>query len=392
MDLHSTTHAVLTPDSPVAAIPTGVSGPLPEGTVGLILGRSSTSLQGILVIPGVVDADYTGEIQILLSPPTTTIQIQPNQRIAQLILLPIHKIGTAVTQEARGAGGFGSSDAAFWIQEIHATRPTKILQIQGKPIEGLLDTGADVSCIAEKDWPSSWPTHTTSTSLVGLGKASNVKKSSQILTWADEDQHSGTFCPYVITTIPFTLWGRDILSQMGVVLYSPSDRVTSQMLDMRFNPGKGLGKESNTSHSSTGSVIGAIALRTADPIVWKSSQPVWVEQWPLTSEKISAARQLIDQQLAEGHIEPSNSPWNTPIFVIRKKSGKWRLLQDLRAINATMEDMGSLQPGLPSPVAIPQEYCVVVIDLQDCFFTIPLHPADCQRFAFSIPSENFKQP
>lgn len=199
-----------------------MSGPLPEGTVGLILGRSSTSLQGILVIPGVVDADYTGEIQILLSPPTTTIQIQPNQRIAQLLLLPIHKIGTAVTQEARGAGGFGSSDAAFWIQEIHATRPTKILQIQGKPIEGLLDTGADVSCIAEKDWPSSWPTHTTSTSLVGLGKASNVKKSSQILTWADEDQHSGTFCPYVITTIPFTLWGRDILSQMGVLLYSPS--------------------------------------------------------------------------------------------------------------------------------------------------------------------------
>ena len=56
------------------------------------------------------------------------------------------------------------------------------------------------------------------------------------------------------------------------------------------------------------------------------------------------------EQLTASHIEPSNSPWNTPVFVIKKKSGKWRLLQDLRAINATMEDMGALQLSLPSPV------------------------------------------
>ena len=69
-----------------------------------------------------------------------------------------------------------------------------------------------------------------------------------------------------------------------------------------------------------------------------------------SKEKLLAAKMLIFEQLQLGHIEPSNSPWNTPIFVIKKKSGKWQLLQDLRAINATMEDMGALQPGLPSPV------------------------------------------
>ena len=98
------------------------------------------------------------------------------------------------------------------------------------------------------------------------------------------------------------------------------------------------------------------------------------------------------EQLAAGHIEPSNSPWNTPIFVIKKKSGKWRLLQDLRAKNATMEDVGALQPGLPSPVAVPFQYNVIVIDLQDCFFTIPLAVQNCKRFAFTFPSANFKQP
>ena len=97
------------------------------------------------------------------------------------------------------------------------------------------------------------------------------------------------------------------------------------------------------------------------------------------------------EQLAAGHIEPSNSPWNTSSFVIKNKSGKWRLLQDLRAINATMEDMGALQSGLPSPVAVPFQYNVIVIDLQDCFFTIPLAVQECKRFSFSLPSANFKQ-
>ena len=110
-----------------------------------------------------------------------------------------------------------------------------------------------------------------------------------------------------------------------------------------------------------------------------------MEQWPLTAENLQAAEDLFMEQLAAGHIEPSNSPWNTPIFVIKKKSGKWRLLQNLRAIKATMEDMGALQPSLPSPVAVPFQYDVIVIDLQDCFFTVPLADQDCERFAFSLP-------
>lgn len=51
-----------------------------------------------------------------------------------------------------------------------------------------------------------------------------------------------TFTPYLVPSMPFTLWGRDVLSQMGVLLYSPDEKVTSQMLQMRYDPLKGLGK------------------------------------------------------------------------------------------------------------------------------------------------------
>lgn len=57
-----------------------------------------------------------------------------------------------------------------------------------------------------------------------------------------------------------------------------------------------------------------------------------------------------------------------------------------------MEDMGALQPGLPSPVAVPKDWTIVIIDLQDCFFTIKLQPDDCKYFAFSIPSVNLQRP
>ena len=195
------------------------------------------------MVSGVADSDYIGEIKVLISPPTKTVQINKGQRVTQLLLLPYYQIGENLTSQARGPRGFGSSDLAFWVQEITAFRPLKNLLIQENKMSGLLDTETDVSYITKKDWPSSWPTHLTNADLVGIGSVPSVAKSSQILTWSDEKGAQGTFCPYVIPSLPFSLWGRDILSQMRMLLYSPDEKVTNQMLQMRYNPDKGLGED-----------------------------------------------------------------------------------------------------------------------------------------------------
>jgi len=148
-------------------------------------------MQGLTNIPGVII--YTREIQIMILHPTKTFQIHQGQRIAQLLLLPYHTaVGHAATQNERQDKGFGSSDMVFWVTEITKKRPMKSILVSGKSIEGLLDTGADVSCISGKDWPSSWPTHTTENELVGLGRAPAVAKSARILDWQFEDTR-GTF-------------------------------------------------------------------------------------------------------------------------------------------------------------------------------------------------------
>ncbi|RMB95502.1 hypothetical protein DUI87_27611 [Hirundo rustica rustica] len=133
--------------------------------------------------------------------------------------------------------------------------------------------------------------------------------------------------------------------------------------------------------------------RPTQKLNWKTDSPVWVEQWLLSKEKLKALQELVDEQLPKGHIVETTSPWNSPVFVIKKANkGKWRLLHNFRQINNVIEDMGSLQPGMPSPAMLPQNWNLAIIDIKDCFFQIPLHPDDAPRFAFSVPTLNQEAP
>lgn len=142
-----------------------------------------------------------------------------------------------------------------------------------------------------------------------------------------------------------------------------------------------------------GFLVGVTAALATLKLTWRTDDPVWVDQWPLERKKLSALKTLVQEQLQKGHIKPTDSPWNSPVFVIKKKlSGKWRLLHNLRKTNEVLEDMGPLQLGLPSVSMIPRDWPLVVIDLKDCFFSIPLHPDDAPRLAFSVPSINKETP
>ena len=61
---------------------------------------------------------------------------------------------------------------------------------------------------------------------------------------------------------------------------------------------------------------------------------MWKNKQPLTQEKIQALEQLVEQFQLE-HIEESNSPWNTTVFVIKLNSGKWDILEEIRNVNKT---------------------------------------------------------
>ena len=89
---------------------------------------------------------------------------------------------------------------------------------------------------------------------------------------------------------------------------------------------------------------------------------------PLTGEKIQALEQLVQEKLDAHHIEESIIPWNSPVFVVKTKSGKWRMMTDLRAVNNIIQPMSPLKSGISLPSLLPKEWPLIVIDLKDCFF------------------------
>lgn len=219
-------------------IKTGVRGPLPKNTLGLILGRSSATMHGIRVLPGVIDEDTPAEIEVMVESAKGTIIIPPGARFAQLILIPKVPTDNPIHKRDR-QGGFGDSGPlACWVSDMQ-TRPTLQLEIEGRKFTGLLDTGADTTVISQAMWPSSWPLEATPTVLQGIG-TSQPQKSARLLRWKDQEGHSGIFQPYVLPHIPINLWGRDLLSAMNVVL--TSQPVPNMLNRQGYFPGKGLGR------------------------------------------------------------------------------------------------------------------------------------------------------
>lgn len=81
------------------------------------------------------------------------------------------------------------------------------------------------------------------------------------------------------------------------------------------------------------------------------------------------------------------------MFVIPKRSGEgFRLLHDLRAVNKKIQAMGPVQTRLPVNSFVPTNQPCAVLDIKDCFFSIPLHEQDRERFAFSVVFPNGQQP
>jgi dUTP pyrophosphatase len=98
-------------------VPTGMSIALPAGHEAQVRPRSGLAAKhGVTVLnsPGTIDADYRGEIKvILINHGDAPFTIQRGDRIAQMVVAPVSSIDfelrEALDETQRGAGGFGST-------------------------------------------------------------------------------------------------------------------------------------------------------------------------------------------------------------------------------------------------------------------------------------------
>jgi dUTP pyrophosphatase len=117
-DLHAR-HDADVPAGSRRMVPTGVAVALPPGWCGLLLPRSGLALhEGLTVLntPGLVDAGYRGELQVIVfNSGDRPVRLERGQRVAQLLIQPVAavrlvEVGSLPTShDGRGEAGFGSS-------------------------------------------------------------------------------------------------------------------------------------------------------------------------------------------------------------------------------------------------------------------------------------------
>ncbi len=103
----------------IKLIPCGFAMAIPQGYEAQVRPRSGlASKHGITLInsPGTIDSDYRGEVHVpLINHGKSSFTIEPNMRIAQMLILPVPAVEmtevTELDETSRGIGGFGHTGA-----------------------------------------------------------------------------------------------------------------------------------------------------------------------------------------------------------------------------------------------------------------------------------------
>lgn len=118
LDLHACIDTPVTiPGGESVLLPTGLAVSIQENHVGIVAIRSSMGIRHGIVLSngvGIIDSDYRGPLHVgLHNLGKTPYTVQPGDRIAQLMIVPVTRHEVEVVEELddtpRGSGGFGST-------------------------------------------------------------------------------------------------------------------------------------------------------------------------------------------------------------------------------------------------------------------------------------------
>nr|AMR71153.1 pol protein [Small ruminant lentivirus] len=217
----------------------------------------------------------------------------------------------------------------------------------------LVDTGADRTIVK---WHDGTGTPKGRIMLQGIGGIIEGEKWGHVPITYNEEKILGTLV--VLQSSPVEVLGRDNMGKLGIKLVMAN-------LEEKKIP------------------ITKVKLK-------EGCKGPHIPQWPLTLEKLQGLEEIINRLLEEGKLGEAPPEWtcNTPIFCIKKKSGKWRMLIDFRELNKQTEDLTEAQLGLPHPGGLQKKKNVTILDIGDAYFTIPLYEPYRQYTCFTLLSPN----
>lgn len=116
------------------------------------------------------------------------------------------------------------------------------------------------------------------------------------------------------------------------------------------------------------------------------TRPFKQRQYRLSPYMMAELNKELDRMLALKVVEPSNSPWSSPVLLVKKSSGDFRLCFDGRKLNSVTKSDSYPLPYVDRILSrLRDAKCISSIDLKQAFWQIPLSKDSKEKTAFSVP-------
>lgn len=121
-------------------------------------------------------------------------------------------------------------------------------------------------------------------------------------------------------------------------------------------------------------------------VIKTSSAPIKQRYYPISPALLKIVNVEVDKMLQEGIIEPSSSPWSSPIVMVRKKDGSYRFCVDYRKVNSV-----TVRDAYPLPFIstildkLRDAKYLTSLDIKSAYWQIPVEEASKEITAFTVP-------
>lgn len=122
------------------------------------------------------------------------------------------------------------------------------------------------------------------------------------------------------------------------------------------------------------------------------SPPIKQRYYPLSRALQTEVNAELEKMLADGIVEPSDSPWSSPIVMIKKKTGGWRFCVDYRSLNrVTVPDSYPIPYVSATLDKLRDAKYLSTLDIKSAYWQIPISEQSKPLTAFTVPTRGLFQ-
>lgn len=122
------------------------------------------------------------------------------------------------------------------------------------------------------------------------------------------------------------------------------------------------------------------------------SAPIKQRYYPVSPKMQEVLDKELDQMLAEGIVEPSHSPWSSPVILVKKPGGSVRFCVDYRKVNSVTKKDAYPLPYVSSILdRLRDAKYLSSIDIKSAYWQVPVEKKSREKTAFTVPNRGLFQ-